>query len=99
MADAGVLAGLDIGTTGCKISVFSESGELLGGAYEAYTAESEPTLLHPNAVRCAVRSVLRRAAVSKAQRRGERRREAQPRDMRHAPERKADALRQVLLAI
>lgn len=64
MADAGVLAGLDIGTTGCKISVFSESGELLGGAYEAYTAESEPTLLHPNAVRCAVRSVLRRAALA-----------------------------------
>lgn len=32
------IAGLDIGTTGCKLTVFSESGELLGKAYRDYPA-------------------------------------------------------------
>ena len=30
------IAGLDIGTTGCKLTVFSESGEYLGKAYRDY---------------------------------------------------------------
>ena len=30
------LAGLDIGTTGCKLTVFSESGQKLGSAYRDY---------------------------------------------------------------
>ena len=31
-------AGLDIGTTGCKLTVFDEKGERLGNAYREYPA-------------------------------------------------------------
>ena len=31
-------AGLDIGTTGCKLTVFDEQGERLGKAYRDYPA-------------------------------------------------------------
>jgi len=33
------LLGVDVGTTGCKAAAFSESGELLGGAYEEYDVQ------------------------------------------------------------
>ena len=32
------LAGLDIGTTGCKGTVFGEEGQMLSGAYRDYPA-------------------------------------------------------------
>ena len=32
-------AGLDIGTTGCKLTVFGEHGERLGKAYREYPAD------------------------------------------------------------
>lgn len=37
--DKRLLAGLDVGTTGCKVSVFSAGGECLGSAYRAYPAQ------------------------------------------------------------
>ena len=33
------IAGLDIGTTGCKLTVFGEHGERLGKAYREYPAD------------------------------------------------------------
>ena len=34
-------AGLDIGTTGCKLTVFDERGERIGKAYREYPAARE----------------------------------------------------------
>ena len=35
------IAGLDIGTTGCKLTVFDESGEYLGKAYREYAVRRD----------------------------------------------------------
>ena len=35
------IAGLDIGTTGCKLTVFDESGERLGKAYREYAVRRD----------------------------------------------------------
>ena len=35
------IAGLDIGTTGCKLTVFDESGERLGKAYREYAVHRD----------------------------------------------------------
>ena len=34
-------AGLDIGTTGCKCTVFDEAGDFLGTAYRSYPTQQE----------------------------------------------------------
>ena len=34
-----LLAGLDVGSTGCKVAVFSESGEILGKTYRDYPVQ------------------------------------------------------------
>ena len=36
------IAGVDIGTTGCKCSVYSENGELLNEAYREYSSTITP---------------------------------------------------------
>ena len=38
------IGGIDVGTTGCKISVYNELGELLGKAYEEYAVMVEEEL-------------------------------------------------------
>ena len=35
------IAGLDIGTTGCKLTVFDENGERLGKAYREYAVRRD----------------------------------------------------------
>ena len=59
-----LLAGLDIGTTGCKITVFSERGEYRGQAYREYPADRTPSAheIDPCAVWGAVRQVIGQAA-------------------------------------
>lgn len=52
------IAGIDIGTTGCKCTIYSNSGELLGEHYEEYTAagtgsrEINPDMVWKKVCRC-----------------------------------------------
>ena len=62
MAEKRLLAGLDIGTTGCKISVFNAQGTLLGGAYREYPAAPAPHQVDACAIRSAAFSVIAQAA-------------------------------------
>lgn len=60
-----LLAGLDIGTTGCKIAVYSANGEYLGKVYQDYpvqrtTSEHE---VDAKAISDAVMSVIKKAAA------------------------------------
>ena len=56
------IAGVDIGTTGCKCTVYSNSGEPLGEAYEEYSSTSaEARELDPAAVWRKAKSVIRQA--------------------------------------
>ncbi len=59
------LAGLDIGTTGCKISVFDPDGTLLGSVYRDYPALRTHTAheVDASAIWQAVRSVIAEAAA------------------------------------
>ena len=59
------LAGLDIGTTGCKVAVYSANGDYLGKVYQDYpvqrtTSEHE---VDAKAISDAVKSVIRQAAA------------------------------------
>ena len=62
--DKRLLAGLDIGTTGCKVSVFSPEGECLGSAYRAYPAQRSLTVheMDADVLWAAVQEVLCEAA-------------------------------------
>lgn len=60
-----LLAGLDIGTTGCKVAVYSANGDYLGKVYQDYpvqrtTSEHE---VDAKAISDAVKSVIRQAAA------------------------------------
>lgn len=60
-----LLAGLDIGTTGCKVAVYSVNGEYLGKIYQDYpvqrtTSEHE---VDAKAISNAVKSVIKQAAA------------------------------------
>lgn len=59
------LAGLDIGTTGCKISVFSQDGTYLGNVYREYAANRSKSAheIDAEAIWNAVRQVIKEAAV------------------------------------
>ena len=59
------LMGLDIGSTGCKATVFAESGEFLSNAYQEYAiVNPAPGVfeLDPLTVWAAVQNVIRKAA-------------------------------------
>lgn len=58
------LAGLDIGTTGCKITVFGMDGTYLGGVYRDYPALRSHSAheVDGGAIWAAVREVLGKAA-------------------------------------
>ena len=63
--DGMLLAGLDIGTTGCKVAVYSANGDYLGKVYQDYpvqrtTSEHE---VDAKAISDAVKSVIRQAAA------------------------------------
>jgi len=62
--DAMLLAGLDIGTTGCKVAVYSEGGEFLGTAYRDYPVQRLDTghEVDASAIWQGVRQVIREAA-------------------------------------
>lgn len=64
MADTKLLAGLDIGTTSCKISIFDPSGTYLGSASREYPAErtSSAHEIDPVLLREAVFSVISEVA-------------------------------------
>lgn len=53
------LAGLDIGTTGCKITVFRADGTLLGEAYREYPPCRIPGEIDPRTIRDSVFEVLK----------------------------------------
>lgn len=63
MADI-LLAGLDIGTTGCKISVFQTDGLLLGSVYRSYPSvrQNNAHEVDASAIWTAVREVIQEAA-------------------------------------
>ncbi len=60
-----MFAGLDIGTTGCKLTVYNKNEEYLGRVYEDYPAmrSAEEHELDPGAVWMAVQKVLTAAAA------------------------------------
>lgn len=60
-----MFGGLDIGTTGCKLTVFSRTAEYLGRVYEDYpaTRTTHEHELEPKAVWQAVQKVLKNAAT------------------------------------
>ena len=37
------LLGIDVGTTGCKVALFSFDGEMLATAYREYDSQEPPT--------------------------------------------------------
>lgn len=59
-----LLAGLDIGSTGCKVAVYSDQGEFLGTAYADYPVQrmNSEHEVDASAIWQAVRRVIRQAA-------------------------------------
>lgn len=58
------LAGLDVGTTGCKVTVYNQDGAYLGGAYEAYPVRRSPSAHEVDAgdIWAAAQEVIRQTA-------------------------------------
>lgn len=59
-----LIAGLDIGTTGCKISVFKETGEFVGKVYQEYMVlrTQNEHEVDSRAIWTAVRQIIRKAS-------------------------------------
>ena len=59
------LAGLDVGTSGCKFTIMDEQGQILGTAYHSYEAIREGGCheLDGNEIWEAVQDVIRRSTA------------------------------------
>ena len=57
-----IIGGLDIGTTGCKITVFSDQGKEIGSYYREYPERKDPNEADGTALYAAVEDLLRETA-------------------------------------
>ena len=44
------VAGIDVGTTGCKCTIYNDEGQQLSEAYEEYPSAHTEARLHPSSV-------------------------------------------------